>query len=197
MKEDKRLFIEKLKFLRFFIMIVLIVGLAVFLRMQYQKSSQPKLTTSFLNGKLESVSDLTTSELIYTGLIKYSEGKIPFLTKNSFSMIYTATIRAGIDLSQAQIKLTDEKVTVFLPACEVQSIEVDADSIEFYDEHWALFNWTQKEDVIDTISTAKEDVKQKADIDSLLENAKKQTTTIINGLFVDIISERKLEFAFN
>lgn len=192
MKEDRRLLAEKLKWLRFFVIILLIVGVGIFIRIQFQKSSEPKLTASFLNGKLESVSDLTTSELIYTGLIKYSEGKIPFLTQNSFSMIYTAVVRAGIDLSQAQIKISDDKVSVFLPSCEVQSIEVDADSIEFYDEHWAFFNWTQKEDVIDTISAAKEDVKQKAEIDSLLENAKKQTIAIIEGLFADTIGGREL-----
>lgn len=194
MKEDKRVFVEILKLVRLLAVIVFVVGVCLFVKARYENTKEPELTSSFVNGKLESVSDLTTAQLSYTGLIKYSEGSIPYLTQNSFSMLYTANVRAGIDLSKAEITITEDRVFITLPECEVQSVDVDTDSIEFYDEHWALFNRVEKTDVIDTVSAAKEDVAQKADIESLLEHASLQTKAIIEGILKDSIGDRELVF---
>ncbi len=169
------------------------IGMGVYGDIRYRApKKEPELTSAFVSGKLEAVSELTTARLTYTGLIKYSEGKIPFLTQNSFSMIYTAKVRAGVDLARAGIEIGEVQVVITLPECEVQSIDIDEQSIEFYDEHWALFNRTEKEDVIDTIAAAKEDVRQNADLESLLESADQQTRQLIKGLLEDEIGEREL-----
>lgn len=177
-----------------FIILLLAVGIGVgsYGYAYLNTPKEPELTSSFINGKLEAVSELTTAKLTYTGLIKYSEGSIPFLTQNSFSMIYTATVRAGIDLSKAVVEITEEEVVIILPACEIQSVDIDEESIEFYDEKWALFNRSTKEDVIDMVSAAKEDVTKKADIESLLESASLQTKALVRGLLEDTIGERNL-----
>ncbi len=159
---------------------------------RYTAPKEPELTSAFVSGKLEAVSELTNARLTYTGLIKYSEGKIPFVTKNSFSMIYTAKVRAGLDIRQAEIDIQEDQVVITLPECEVQSIEIDEDSIEFYDEQWALFNRTEKEDVIDMVAAAKADVSEKADMESLIQNARTQTERIVRGLLEDVIGERAL-----
>lgn len=177
-----------------FIILLLAVGIGVgsYGYAYLNTPKEPELTSSFINGKLEAVSELTTAKLTYTGLIKYSEGSIPFLTQNSFSMIYTATVRAGIDLSKAVVEITEEEVVIMLPACEIQSVDIDEESIEFYDEKWALFNRSTKEDAIDMVSAAKEDVTKKADIESLLESASLQTEALVRGLLEDTIGERNL-----
>ena len=84
----------------FLLILVLLLGMGagIYGYARYTAPKEPELTSAFVSGKLEAVSELTTARLTYTGLIKYSEGKIPFLTKNSFSMIYTARVRAGIDI---------------------------------------------------------------------------------------------------
>lgn len=177
-----------------FIILLLAVGIGVgsYGYAYLNTPKEPELTSSFINGKLEAVSELTTAKLTYTGLIKYSEGSIPFLTQNSFSMIYTATVRAGIDLSKAVVEITEEEVVITLPACEIQSVDIDEESIEFYDEKWALFNRSTKEDAIDMVSAAKEDVTKKADVESLLESASLQTEALVRGLLEDTIGERNL-----
>ena len=76
--------------------------------------------------------------------------------------------------------------------CEIQSVDIDEESIEFYDEKWALFNRSTKEDAIDMVSAAKEDVTKKADIESLLESASLQTKALVRGLLEDTIGERNL-----
>lgn len=168
------------------------IGVGIYGYLYISTPKEPELTSSFINGKLEAVSELTTAKLTYTGLIKYSDGKIPFLTQNSFSMIYTASVRAGIDLSKAMVEVTEEQVVITLPACEVQAVDVDEKSIEFYDEHWALFNRSTKEEVIDMVSAAKEDVSAKADLENLLDSAKRQTQVLIQSLLEDVIGEREL-----
>lgn len=168
------------------------MGIGVFGYIRCSMPKEPELTSAFVSGKLEAVSELTAARLTYTGLIKYSEGRIPFLTQNSFSMIYTANVRAGIDLQKAEVEVREDAVVITLPECEVQSIEIDESSIEFYDERWALFNRTEKEDILDMVSAAKEDVSGKADIESLLDQARLQTEHIIRGLLEDAVGEREL-----
>lgn len=189
MKERKR---KSRTWLWVIVALLIGIGMGVYGDIRYRAPKELELTSAFVSGKLEAVSELTTARLTYTGLIKYSEGKIPFLTQNSFSMIYTAKVRAGVDLAQAGIEIGEAQVVITLPECEVQSIDIDEQSIEFYDEHWALFNRTEKEDVIDTISAAKEDVRQNADLESLLESAGQQTRQLIKGLLEDEIGEREL-----
>ncbi len=193
MKEDKRVLAEILKIIRLLAVLILAAGICMYAYTKYKSSQKPELTSSFINGKLEAASELVSSELFYTGLIKYSEGKIPLLTKNSFSMLYTATVRAGIDLSAVQASVSDDEVVIVLPQCSVQSVEIDKDSIEFYDERFALFNWTEKTDVIDAVSAAEEDVMQKADLDSLLEHAQLQAQAIVKGLLEDAVGDRRLD----
>lgn len=192
MKENRERITEILKWVRLLAAAGLAVGIGIFVYSKIQHAGEPELTSSFINGKLEAASALTTSELAYTGLIKYKEGDIPFLTQNSFSMIYSARVRAGIDLSCVQIKISDQKVELILPESTVQSIEIDTDSIEFYDERLALFNWTKKSDIIDAVAAAKEDVAKKADMDSLLEHAKQQTETVLTVLLADVVGKREL-----
>ena len=49
--------------------------------MYYTTPEEPELTSAFVSSRLEAVRELTTARLTYTGLIRYSEGKIPFLTR--------------------------------------------------------------------------------------------------------------------
>ena len=51
---------------------------------RYTAPKEPELTSAFVSGKLEAVSELTTARLTYTGLIKYSEGKFHSLRKTAF-----------------------------------------------------------------------------------------------------------------
>ena len=195
MAEDKRVYIG-LKFKIGMFVIIAVLLLAVFAgfragRMIY-KDKQPEITTAYISEKINGVSELTTAEMVYSGLVIYTEGEIPFLTQKGFSMRYTANIRAGINFSDVNIKITDSKVVVEMPEAEVQSIEVDPSSIEFYDERYALFNWTDKNDVIDSMSISKEDVTAHANVDGLARKADEQAAGIIKNILAGSIGDREL-----
>ena len=156
------------------------------------KQKQPKVTTAYISGKIDNISELTTTQLEYNGLIVLSDGKIPFLTQKGFSMRYTASIRAGIDISEVKIDITEKKVSVAIPDAQIQSVNVNSDSVVFYDEKHALFNWTDKEDIVNALSVAKEDAENRIDEDELLEKAKEQTETILKSVLTDSIGDREL-----
>lgn len=156
------------------------------------KQKQPKITTTYINGKINNVSELTATNLEYNGLITFSDGEIPFLTQKGFSMRYTANIRVGVDISKIEISITDKTVTLIIPDAQIQSVNANPNSVAFYDEKYALFNWTDKEDIVNALSIAEEDAKNNIDIEELSRTAKEQTITILKNILVDSIGNREL-----
>jgi hypothetical protein len=155
-------------------------------------NSEPEITNTFISDRLEKASELTSAEMTYNGLIQYTDGKVPFLTKKAFLMTYRADVEAGIDLSEVDVNVAVSKVEIIIPEIEILDISIDSESIHFYDEKSALFNWTEKEDVVDAIQMAKDDVTQNANIEELKSKAKEQIEVLLTSLFEDAIGDRKL-----
>ena len=146
------------------------------------KSNEPRVTAASIEERLSKCSDLTTARLDYRGIIKYEEGDIQYINKKSFSMIYDAYIKAVIDLAQAKVSVKGKKITVSIPKPEIQDISVDPNSLEFYDEKLALFNWTKKQDTQKAMEKAQADATEKADQANLLDQASDQAETVITTL---------------
>lgn len=179
-----------------FIEILVIAAAVIFVTNKVTQKDEPQITSSFISNKLEMVSELTTAKLTYNGLVYYSDGSIPLLTQKSFTMTYRAEVRAGVDLSKAEIKITDKEVRLTLPAVQILDTVVDSDSIQFYDEKAALLNWGKKTDVLDGMTAAQKDVEEKADFDSLKLEAKNQTKQLLTGIFSGAIGNRELVVKF-
>jgi len=156
----------------------------------------PKITNSYISNKLEKASELTSAKLTYNGVIHYTDGSIPFLTKKAFLMTYHAEVKAGIDLSQVEVNVSKLTVKITIPEIKILELNVDGDTIQFYDEKSALFNWTKKEDVVDAIQTAKDDVNKNADIEELKTKAKEQTAILLEGLFENSVGDRNLVIVY-
>lgn len=152
---------------------------------------EPKVTVSAtsIEERLSRCSSLTTARLDYRGIIKYSEGEIQFINKKSFSMIYDAHIKAGIDLSKAEVNVSGKSIHITIPQPQIQDITIDSDSLEFYDEQFALFNWTNKEDTTKAIAYAKEDAQAKAGQTDILAQASEQARTVIETLIQPITED--------
>lgn len=168
-----------------------IFGVSKYIHDRFTK--KPIITSSMLASKLEDASDLTTAEMTYNGLIHYDDGGIPILTQKKYSMVYEATLEAGIDLSKVEIDVKEDKVTVTLPEVVVEDPVVDMDSIDFYDESFAIFNWDDKRDGIDAVKEAKKDCKNHADITGLKGKAYENAKQVVRKLLEELIGERELE----
>ena len=176
--------------------ILIIAIAAIFVTYRLTKKDEPEITNTFIGEKLEAVSELTTAKLTYTGLVRYTEGNIPFLTKKEFNMLYRAGVRAGIDLSQANIDVTDSEVKLTLPKAEIQEISVDADSIQFYDESFALFNGEKREDTVEALKVAEEDVRENGNMEDLMAEAQEQTEILLTGFLDELIGDRTLVISY-
>lgn len=179
-------------------LVVIIAAIALVIVGYLLASLQNKETITVsavsIEERLSKCSDLTTALLDYRGLIRYSEGDIKYLTQKSFSMIYDATITAGIDLSQAEVTLDGTFIKVVLPQPTIQSIVIDPDSLEFYDEKAALFNWTEKEDTQKAMSYAKEDASAKAEQVDLLTQASEQAESVVTNLLLPFTEDSKTPY---
>ena len=156
------------------------------------ETSEPEITIEYINKKLEKISDLSTAEMTYNGIYTLEEGNIPFITKTGFTMAYVAEVKAGINASLIKTEVTEDKVIVTLPEAEIQMAKVDSNSIQFYDEKHALFNWSEKTDVTEAISAAEADVREKADLNGLLEKAAKQAEYVVKGILEGSVGEREI-----
>ena len=179
------------------LLIVLTAVISYKISAKIHSKGEPDIDVAFVSAKLQDISELSTAELEYTGLLTYSDGKIPFITQTGFSMIYTADVKAGVDLADMTIDVTEKQVIVNLPKTKVFTVYVDTDSIDFYDEKHALFNWGSKYDVTEAISAAEEDVKQKVDTYELMAKADEQAKLVIEQILEGSIGDRELVVNFD
>ena len=178
--------------------LILVIGIAFvtgfFIHKSFSdKEKKTRITSYQVAQRLEEASDLTTEKMIYSGVIHYEEGDIPFITKKSYSMTYKAEIEAGIDVGKIRVSDNGDKVIITLPDAEVQSVYVDPDSIEFHDEMFALFNWDSKQDGVDAVKRAENDARDHADMDTLTSQADERAKELIRKLFEEAINDQEVE----
>ncbi len=177
----------------YFLSLIIVAFLSYMLSAKINGKKEPEVNVGYITSKLENSSELTSAVLTYNGLLTYSDGNIPFITQKAFSMTYLAEIKAGIDMSQVKVQVTEDKVIVTLPEVQINNINIDPDSIKIFDEQHALFNWTDQDDVVDAISAAQSDVEENADMEGLKTRAREQAVLVINDLLKESIGERSLE----
>lgn len=180
---------KKIKIIILLIAAVLFAAAGFACARHIYREPEPSISTTAIEQKLVQCSSLTTAKLEYRGLVQYSEGEIPLINKKGFSMIYDAQIQAGIDLSLADVTVNGDTIQITLPEPSIQSIEINPDTIEFYDEQYALFNWTDKEDVTTALEYAKQDAELQADSSEILSLAKEQAHTVIETLLFPITDD--------
>lgn len=161
-------------------------------QLQHELAEALKIDVNYVGNKLETISELATAKMTYNGLIHFTEGDIPFINKKEFYMFYRVSIKAGVDVSQAQIQVTNHSVTINLPEIEIFDLVVDEESFQFFDKSTSLFNPETMQDLITAITEAKEDALAQPETQNLKETAKTQIISLITALFEGQIGERDL-----
>lgn len=156
---------------------------------------EPRLSSEFISGKIREVSDLIAAELIYSGMLKVTQGQIPFITEKGFTMTYSANIRSSIDISKILIEVNGNNVSIQLPDSVIHSIDVDPDSINFYDNKYSLFNWHDKGDVVEAIRAAKADAEKNADIELLKRKAEKNARKVLSEVLSSTLEAESIQVA--
>ena len=163
-------------------------------------TKEDPIPVNYITAKLEDASELTTQTITYTSRVPMSDGSIPFITQKSFVMYYNATLRAGVDLLDVEVKERgNDKIVVKLPHATVQGTpNIDPNSIKFVDEKKALLNWNKKEDVAEALAKAKEDLDNNPSIDMtlLLEKADEHAEELVHMLLDDTYDDREIIVQF-
>ena len=167
---------------------VLAAGGMTYLHMK----AQPKVDAKGLMERLEESSELTVEKNYYTGIAKFSEGSVPLINKNSFAMKYEAEIDAGFRLEDVTIEVTDNEVFVTVPKAEILSIDIDPDSLEFYDNKISLFKTDRKEATKKALQIAQKDAEENATRKGLLEAADKRAEVIFKGILEGGVGNRDI-----
>lgn len=151
-----------------------------------------KIDVTYVGNKLESISELTTAKMTYNGIIHFKEGKIPVITKKEFHMAYRVSMKAGFDLEKAEIKVTDNTVTINLPEAEIYEPTVHEDSFQYFDKSFAIFNPEKMDDLAQAISEAKADALAQPETQEMKIRAEEQAIVLITALLEGQIGERDL-----
>ncbi|MBT1174631.1 DUF4230 domain-containing protein [Bifidobacterium sp. LC6] len=165
------------------VIVVLLVGLFVY--GQFFAPKGPTLTNTMVAKQLEKIQDLTTAKETDYGFEKYDEGSIKFVNKKSFTMFYAFEARAGIDLSKADISVnkTNKTIDIKLPAPTIQSVSVDPDSLEFFDQESSMFSSASVDDAKTALQDAKNAAEKKLNKGELLKVANKQAKDVIERMY--------------
>lgn len=136
----------------------------------------PEIDAVVLQSRLTEISELAVVDYHYTNMAQFENGsdfygvRIPFTTKR-FILTYDGEIKAGIDLKKARVEVGEGTVTVRLPEAEILSHEMDADSVEIFDEKSSIFNPFTVEDFAAFQEEQKGAMERKALESGLLEEA--------------------------
>jgi len=176
------------------VLVVLLVALGFLLAKTLKnKDNKVQVDSAMIQSKLAECSDLTTCNLQYVDLVKFSSGDNSLNDQEKFLDDLPGQYKGRIDLSLAKVEAHNKKIVVYLPETEIQSIDVDTDSLRFYDEHFALFSWNEREDISEAIRMAREDILTHADLNQLKAQARKQAETVIYKLVSPVNDEKEIE----
>ena len=159
-----------------------------------REEKPPVLSSITVENQLQQISQLATIRYSYTNMGQFENSnefygiKLPFTTK-SFIVAYDGTITAGVDLTQAKVTVTDQKVTIALPAPQILSHEVDPNSLEVFDETTSIFNPITIEDYTGFQADQQGVMEDKAIQGGLLTQAKDQAEAAIGGLITPLLQE--------
>ncbi len=152
------------------------------------------VTTEFVEEHLADIGELATIEAQYMGIITVEDEEgISFINKTGFSMLYTVEARFGIEFDDIKTMVSEKQVIVTLPEPHVLSRHADGDTLQFFDEKWALFKSNELNDVPAAIKLAEEDFDQQDEkIAQYLDLAKQRAVVSVHSLLEGVIGDKTL-----
>ena len=146
-----------------------------------------ELDAVVLENQLTGISELASVTYSYTNMAQFKNSsefygmKVPFTTK-SFILTYDGVIKAGVDLSAAEVRVSGTAVTVKLPEAAILSHEIDEDSVEVFDEKTSIFNPFTVEDMAAFQADQKQAMESKALDKGLLTEAAEKAKISVEAL---------------
>lgn len=187
----KKLF-KNLKKLVIFILIIIVAVLSLYIFINHNKLGiidNKKVDTTLIANEFKNVSELATYKYNYTDVLYYKDSSefkgitLPF-TQKSFLVKFSGCIKAGVDLSTADIKVDNNKksVTVTLNSSKVLDNVIDSNNITILDEESALFNKVESNEILDELDKKKKSVEEQLLKQDFLKKSDENTKILLEGI---------------
>ena len=153
-----------------------------------------ELDAVVLENQLTGISELASVTYSYPNMAQFKNSSefygmtVPFTTK-SFILTYDGVIKAGVDLSAAEVRVSGTAVTVKLPEAAILSHEIDEDSVEVFDEKTSIFNPFTVEDMAAFQADQKQAMEAKALDKGLLTEAAEKAKISVEALLSAALPE--------
>ena len=168
-------------------LVVILISITIIAAMliQTRKNQVESRTVAF---GLKDMGELVTQAGYFTNVQSSTSTRqlfgldIPFTT-SKYIYSYDGVVKAGLDFAGIEVQVDDANrtVTVRLPEIEILDVNIDNDSLKIYDESQSIFTPLHISDVNEAQIELKEQVRQTAIDNGILEEAEKNARTIISG----------------
>ena len=150
---------------------------------------EKEISSEILRDGVREVGVLVTEEYYFTEVVSYSSIKKLWkldlgITETSYLASYDGVVRAGVDLTGAEVVKDDalKRITVTLPAAEIQGVDIDPESFRLYSEKAGLGNPISAEDFNNSLVELEATAREKAVERGLLERADGNARVLIRNL---------------
>jgi hypothetical protein len=189
---------KKLLSFKFKMILLLIVILSTMLLLSsFTVKNNLERNCESITEKLISVSELSTVKYNYSNVIsikdslKFKDFTIPF-TEKSFVLKYSGLITAGVDLSKAEVSITNNNLLVILPPSIILNHNINEEEIFIYDEKSSAFNKLNIKDMLKEIVAEKEKTEKTLIDNGFLEKADSDTIKFLQS-FLSELGYKKIE----
>lgn len=148
------------------------------------------ISSDTIKESLGAIRELVTQEYIYTNADKRESSEKwlwgierPF-SGNSLLVTYDGTIKAGVDLSQVEITVDEEKqtITVILPPSKITDNNIPQESIEVVEVKNGLFNDVTFDNYNEFIAEQKVVMEKKAINQGILTKADEEAIALVKSV---------------
>ena len=148
------------------------------------------VTSDTIEQQLSSIRELATQEYVYTNAAKKESSESwlwgverPFSGK-SILITYDGVVKAGVDLSKAEITVNEQTrtVTVTLPPSEITENNIPQEAITVVEIKNGLFNDVTMENYNEFVAEQKPAMEQKAIDQGLLTRADKEAAALVRSI---------------
>lgn len=173
----------------FAVVLIISIALVVIGNKIFNKEASADFT--HLNMLLEKSSELTTAKLKITGIENYKDAGAMIINRSDFTMVYSATIRAGVELKEVKIEPNTiaKEIVIVMPRAKVFDCHVDQNEIQYFDEKFALFNVDSKEDANKACALAEQDGIREAEATGILEFAETEAEYVIKDILTPALPD--------
>lgn len=167
---------------------ILAVALLLIFAPSPLKMGKQTMNSTTIGASLNDIAELATEEYTYSDVGKFDqEGlqlfgmSVPFTGRN-FLVTYEGRVTAGIrNIDEIEVRVDDaaKRIDVTYPAVEVLDSNVNADSVEVYDQSMNPLNQLRVEDFAAFVADREKVAEEKAVEHGLLDRSRDHATELI------------------